>query len=82
MHSTVTFESKSYILMQDPFCDCLPGESLYFQASACPAEIWGTEEADDPMRWITVIWDVIPDTEEDQDDSYKCDWAHPSDIRR
>lgn len=81
-NSTVTFESKSYILMQDPFCDCLPSESPYFLAVACPAKIWGTEAGNDPMNWVTVIWDVIPGTEDDWDDSNKCDWAHPSRIRR
>lgn len=81
-NNIVTFENRNYILIQEPFCDCLPGESGYFRASACPAEIWGTEEAGDPMNWVTVIWDVIPGTEDDQDDSYKCDWLHPSCILR
>ena len=84
-NGSVEFDGKKYILRQQPYIDCLPGEWLQYAASAVCVDDKPNE--DEYMSGYEVRWYATDDAEEKSnvgeywDERDACDWDHPDSVR-
>lgn len=68
----VDFDGKKYSLEQQAYIDGIQDRELYYKASALDAE--GNK--------CVVVWDVVDNWEQIEDEQEMCDWESPISIER
>lgn len=71
-YGTVEFEGKQYTLTQQPYIDGKMDDRPYYKAIAVDKN--GNEHE--------VVWDVVDNWEEIEDESESCDWDEPESVEK